>query len=159
MARHRSPRVEKHWDLLVQMHWLIQSGVTPRGAAVSIAKEHWRDVSKSYDACVWWLQDNFRKFRDELDPSFAFWEEIRVWREEWLSKLSPQERKRAEQVHESNLRHLRGMADNRRRYYEDHPEELKKKVEADFKRLCRAEIEAMIRNDPEVILAKLMRDD
>jgi hypothetical protein len=93
MARHQSPRVEKHWPLLVQMQWLIQSGVTRHGAAVSVAKKDWRGVSKSYDACVWWLQDNYRKFRDELDPVAKFFAKQREDEErERLSKLTPAER-------------------------------------------------------------------
>jgi hypothetical protein len=104
MVRHRSPRVEKHWDLLVQMQWLIDSGVTRHGAAVMVANKHWRVITKGkYESAVGWLQDNYRKFRDELHPGFAAFEEIRAAREEWLSKLSPQERKRAEQHYEQEL--------------------------------------------------------
>jgi hypothetical protein len=120
MARHRSPRVEKHWDLLVQMQGLIDSGVTtPHGAAVTVATEHWREITPKgkYESAIWWLQHNQRKFRDELKPWSAVVDKMRAAREERLSKLTPQERKVAERLYEE----LR-----RGRY---HPAAPKKKIE------------------------------
>jgi hypothetical protein len=159
MARHRSPRVVKNWHLLVQMRGLIDSGVTRHGAAVMVADKHWRVVSKSRDACIWWLQDNYRKFRDELNSGFAVFKEIRAGREEWLSKLSPHERKRAEQHHERELTGLEAMRENEAAERRDHPEEEEERRRADFKAACRSEIEAMIRDNPEAVLAKLKPDD
>jgi hypothetical protein len=68
--RPRSPRVEKHWGLLVQMQKLIEdTKLSPNKAAVVVAKDNWRSVSKTELACVQWLKDNQRKFRGELRPS------------------------------------------------------------------------------------------
>ena len=69
-TRRRSPRVEEHWGLLVQMQKLIEdANLSPNKAAVMVAKDHWRSVSKTEDACLQWLKDNQRKFRGELRPS------------------------------------------------------------------------------------------
>jgi hypothetical protein len=108
MARHKSPRVEKHWNLLEQMQGLIESGFTRHGAAVKVTDKHWKGVSgcKSYEACVQWLQHNYRKHRGELNPGFAIFEEVRAAREKWLSTLSPQERRRAEQRYEEELKRI-----------------------------------------------------
>jgi hypothetical protein len=64
-----SPRVRTNWHLFVQMQQLIEGGTNPHAAAVDIATKHWRGVSESYDACVWWLQDNYRKYQDVATES------------------------------------------------------------------------------------------
>jgi hypothetical protein len=105
--------VKDFWPLLVEMQRHIDSGVTRRGAAVKVANKHWRVITKGkYESAVQWLQDNHRKFRDELNPRFAVLEKDRAAREERLSKLSPQERKRAELLHRfeelrQRIQHLR----------------------------------------------------
>ena len=71
MARRKSPKVKKCWPLLEEMQRLINNGARPHAAAVKLAKEHWRSLSKTEDACVHWFEDNQRKFLDELDPVFA----------------------------------------------------------------------------------------
>jgi hypothetical protein len=108
MARHKSPRVKEFWHLLVEMQGLIDSGLTPRAAAVRVAgsnnNKQWQVITKGkYESALQWLQDNYRKFRDELNPGFAIFEQVRAAREKWLSTLSPQERKRAEQRYAEEL--------------------------------------------------------
>ena len=161
MARHRSPRVEKHWPLLIKMRGLIDSGVTPHGAAVMVANKHWRVITPKgkYESAVAWLQDNYRKFRDELNSGFAIFKEMRAAREEWLSKLSPQERKRVEQHHKRELAGREAMRENQAADRRDYPEEAEERRRADFKAACRSEIEAMIEDDPEAVLSMLKPDD
>jgi hypothetical protein len=161
MARHRSPRVVKHWPLLVEMQGLIDSGVTRHGAAVMVADKNkrWCAITKGkYESAVWWLCDNHKKFSDELQPRLVVFEEMRAAREEWLSKLGPQERRRAERHHERELAILDAMRENQAAERRDYPEEAEERRRADFKAACRSEIEAMIRDNPEMVLAMLRPD-
>jgi hypothetical protein len=68
-TRRRPKRVEKHWALLMQMQKLIDdANFSPNKAAVVVAKDHWRSVSKPERACVQWLKETQRKFRGHLRP-------------------------------------------------------------------------------------------
>jgi hypothetical protein len=115
VARHKSPKVKKYWPLLEEMQRLINNGARPHAAAVKLAKEHWRDLSKTEDAAVHWLEDNQRKFIDELDPVFAERAEALEWAKaldppvEWLQKvweksLQPEELKKAREAAEERER-------------------------------------------------------
>ena len=44
MARRKSPRVRKHWHLLIEMQQRIDGGMTPNAAAVAVATERWRET-------------------------------------------------------------------------------------------------------------------
>jgi hypothetical protein len=85
VTRHKSPRVVKHWHLLKKMRRLIVSGdLSAHAAAVKLAKEHWRGLSKTQKACVHWFEDNYRKFRHELRRTEAdIWkDQLEAWYEE-----------------------------------------------------------------------------
>jgi hypothetical protein len=148
--RRRSPRVRKHWDLLVQMQKLIDDKLSPNKAAVMVAKDNWRkSASKSEGACVQWLKDNQRKFRNELRPSTL--RERLEERNAWCDRENPRWR---EELREQQLRAFDAMRERQRRFYKEHPEELEKKRRAAEKR--EREIErwhAWFRDDPEAALA------
>jgi hypothetical protein len=56
----------KAWEALLEMQRLVSRGLRPNAAAVSIANQHWRDMSKTHTAAVQWLKRNQRKFSPRL---------------------------------------------------------------------------------------------
>jgi hypothetical protein len=152
--RRRSPRVAKHWNLLVQMQKLIDDGKhTPNKAAVMVAKDHWRRVSKSEGACIQWLKDNQRKFRNELPRRGSLRERLEE-RNAWLDRENPHWR---EELQEQQLRKMREMKEQARKYYEEHPEELEKRLRADEEAARRADRwHEWFRDDPKAALAQLL---
>jgi hypothetical protein len=144
---------------LERMQSLIVGGMKPHAAAVKVARECWRSVSRSDRAAVQWLKDNQRKFRDELDPIFALEKEFEAWRLERLKKLSPRERERYEREQKQRLRErdeARKAALNR-----DHPKEAAERTE---KRRRAAEARERkierwhewFKDDPKAALAQLL---
>jgi hypothetical protein len=156
-TRHRSPRVEKHWGLLVQMQKLIEdANLSPNKAAVMVAKDHWSSVSKTEDACVQWLKDNQRKFRGELRPSTL--RERLEERNAWLDRENPNWR---EELQEQQLRDLREARKAALKWDRDHPKEAAERAE----KQRRAAEEAArkvdrwhewFRDDPKGALAQLL---
>lgn len=53
---------EKRWNALLEMQRLVNSGSRPNAAAVLIANQHWREISKTHPAAVQWLKRNQRQF-------------------------------------------------------------------------------------------------
>jgi hypothetical protein len=151
--RRRSPRVTKHWDLLVQMQKHIDDKLSPNKAAVMVAKDNWRkSASKSEGACVQWLKDNQRKFRNELRPSTLL-ERLKE-RNAWLDRENPRWR---EELLEQQLRNSAAMREHQRRFYEEHPEELEKKRRAAEERERKVERwHEWFRDDPKAALAQLL---
>jgi hypothetical protein len=156
-ARRRSPRVGKHWDLLVQMQKLIEDvNLSPNKAAVIVAKHHWRSVSKTEDACVQWLKDNQRKFRGELRPS-TLRERLKE-RNAWLDRENSNWR---EELQEQRLRDLDEAREAALKWDRDHPKEAAERAE----KQRRAAEEAArkvdrwhdwFRDDPKGALAQLL---
>jgi hypothetical protein len=161
MARRKPPRVAKHWNLLKQMQNLIQCGMKPRAAAVKVAKEHWHCVSKTRDACVQWLKDNQRKFREELDPIFALEKEFEAARLEQLKKLSSRERERYEREQEQRLRERDEARKAALKWDRDHPKEAAERAEklrraADARERKIERWHEWFRDDPKAALAQLL---
>jgi hypothetical protein len=79
-------------------------------------------------------------------------------RNERLDRKNPRWR---EELAEANLRSLQAMQENQRRWWQEHPEELERKIRAESKSLAKAELEHMMENDPETVVAALqtIRDD
>jgi hypothetical protein len=155
VARRKPPRVAEHWDLLKWMQCLIACGMKPHAAAVKVATERWRSVSQSEGACVQWLKDNQRKFRDELDPTRALCKPFEAARLERLKNLSPRERERYEQ----GLRDLEAARKNRRKLFEQlPPEEQERQLKAGLEAGRKVEIELWheeFKRDPVAALVKL----
>jgi hypothetical protein len=129
MARRKPPRVAKHWNLVQRMQGLIEDGTKPHAAAVKIAKECWRSVSRSEHACVQWLKDNQRKFRGELDPILALFKSFEAGKLEHLN-LSPREREREQELLEQRLlRDLREAREAALKWDRDHPKKAAERAE------------------------------
>ena len=156
-TRRRSPRVEKHWGLLVQMQKLIEdANLSPNKAAVVVAKDHWRSVSKTEDACVQWLKDNQRKFRGELRPSTL--RERLEERNAWLDRENPNWR---EELQEQQLRDLREAREAALKWDRDHPKEAAERAEKQRRAAEEAarKVERWhewFRDDPKAALAQLL---
>jgi hypothetical protein len=149
VTRRKSKRVVEHWHLLDLMQCHIEVGLSPNAAAVKVAKEHWRGVSKTEGACVQWLKDNQRKFRDELDPERA----LQARTLQWLKSLPPHE----QEHHEREMRHFEGMRENARRFNEEHPEELEKRRRTTEEAAWRIKLwHRWFRDDPKEALAQLI---
>jgi hypothetical protein len=156
-TRRRSRRVEKHWSLLVQMQKLIENAnLTPNKAAVVVAKDHWRSVSKTKPAGVQWFKDNQRKFLGELRPSTLL--ERLQERNAWLDRENPNWR---EELREQRLRDLNEERNDARKWDRDHPKEA---AEREEKQRRAAEEAARkvdrwhewFRDDPKGALAQLL---
>jgi hypothetical protein len=147
MARHRSPRVKQFWHLLQEMQRLIdEDKLPPNKAAVRLANKHWRAITKGkYESAVDWLKDNQRKFCGELRKLSA------VERMEKFTRENPGWR---EKVWERELRHVEAMAENTRKFFEEHSEELERKLRADRRAAWRA-WRARFDEDPEAALAEI----
>jgi hypothetical protein len=138
MARHKPPKVKKHWHFLKEMQRLVSSGDRPHTAAKELAKEHWLGLSRTKKSCIHWFEDNYRKFRDELDPVFA--ERTRTVK--WLKTVHPPV-KWLQEAWEKSLQ----------------PEELMRGRAAAEERERKAEVErwhVWFKDDPKAALAYLL---
>ena len=80
-----------------KMQALLDSGAapTPHAAAVivgstvgSTGQHCWKATPcRTFENFLWWLQDNYRKHRDELDPALAL---LAATRENWSSCRRPE---------------------------------------------------------------------
>jgi hypothetical protein len=139
----------------------------PHAAAVKIAKECWRSVSRSEHACVQWLKDNERKFRVELDPILRLFSEVGAKRLE-RPNLSPREREREQELLEQRLQRdqreaRRDQRDARERalkWERDHPKErAEKRRRADEAREQKIERwHEWFRDDPKAALAHMLNE-
>jgi hypothetical protein len=157
LTRRRSRRVEKYWGLLVQMQKLIEdANLSPNKAAVMVAKDHWRSVSKTEDACVQWLKDNQRKFRGELRPSTLL-ERL----EERNARLDRENPNWREEEQEQRLRDLDEAREARLKWDRDHPKEAAERAEKQRRAAERRERKVerwheWFREDPKAALAELL---
>jgi hypothetical protein len=157
-TRRRSPRVEKHWGLLVQMQKLIEdANLSPNKAAVMVAKDNWRNVSKTEHACVQWLKDNQRKFRGELRRPSTLLERLKE-RNAWLNRENPNWR---EELHEQQLREIREARERRLKWARDHSKEAAERAEQRRRAADKAarKVERWhewFREDPKAALAELL---
>jgi hypothetical protein len=158
-TRRRSRRVEKHWGLLVQMQKLIENAnLSPNKAAVMVAKDHWRSVSKTEDACVQWLKDNQRKFRGELRPSTLL--ERLEERNAWLDRENPNWR---EELQQQRVRDLHDAREAALKWERDHPKEAAERAEKQRRAAegRQREVERWhewFRDDPKAALAHLLHE-
>jgi hypothetical protein len=110
MAPRKKPkRVATHWHLFEEMQRIIDAGATPNDAAVTIATKHWKKTpSKSFDACIWWLKDNQRKFAEDLNPLAVLDAMARAYRAEIVKRMTPQQR----ELYEEEMAGLRRMMED-----------------------------------------------
>jgi hypothetical protein len=86
---------------------------------------------------------------------------VRETTNERLERLNRENPRWREELREQELRGLEAMRENQRQWWQEHPEELERQIQADLKSLAKAELEHMMENDPETVVAALqtIRDD